>query len=306
MLDPTVAALDRKKVEGDYPDPYQGATGEECRARGWKIRREIYPAPHIEVGGIEARTIPGPAGDIPVRIVRPVDGPATATVVYYHGGGWIIGDLDSHAAHVARIANRTGAVVVNVDYRLAPEHLFPAAVDDAFAAFDWTRANIAELGGDPARLVVAGDSAGGNLAAATALYARDNDIPLAAQLLIYAATDLRRLAAGAAGSGDTVVAKYLGPDFATVANDWRASPAVASLAGVAPVVMGVGQHDFLYEDNMAFAELLRDAGVPLTLRDYPHLNHSFFGYTGVSKPCEVASDQLCDDLRSVLDGAACT
>jgi acetyl esterase/lipase len=195
-------------------------------------------------------------------------------------------------------------VVVNVDYRLAPENVFPAAVDDAVAALDWATGHVAELGGDTAKLAVGGDSSGGNLAAVVAQYARDKGIPLAAQLLLYAVTDLRlRVSPEFPMGRGGVTGKYLGPEFSRLLTDPRASPACASsFAGLAPAIIGIGAHDFLYRDNLAYAQLLRSAGVPVVLREFDNLNHSFFSYTGVSKPCEAAANLLCDDLRTALHG----
>ena len=138
----------------------------------------------------EDRTIPGPAGEIPVRIYTPAGEGSKPVIVYFHGGGWVIGNLDTVDKPVRSIANRTGAVVVSVDYRLAPEQVYPAAFDDSYAATVWVAEHAAELDGDPARVAVAGDSAGGNLAAAVALAARDRNGPrLVAQLLIYPVTN---------------------------------------------------------------------------------------------------------------------
>lgn len=302
MLHPSVQEIDRKTRGEGFPDPFAAGTGAEARRRAWDIRRNVYPSPDIAVGSVEERTIAGPDGDIGLRIVRPPEGPATATLVYFHGGAWIVGDLDSHAAHVARIATRANAVVVNVDYRLAPENPFPAGARDAMSALDWASGNIGELGGDRAKLAVGGDSSGGNLAALAAVHARDAGIALACQFLIYPVTDLRARVAAQPSDGDGgVMAKYLGPQFRELAADPRASPACTpSLAGLAPAIIGVGAHDFLYKDNLAYARLLREAGVVVTLREFPNLNHSFFSYTGVSAPCEAAANLLCEDLRTVL------
>jgi acetyl esterase len=219
--------------------------------------------------------------------------------VYFHGGGWIVGDIDSHEAHCIRIANRTGAVVVNVGYRLAPEDPFPAGVDDAIAAMRWVHANLARFGGDARRLAVGGDSAGGNLAAVVAVQCRDEGIPLAAQLLIYPATDLT-------GIGDPkVVGAYLGEKVTEKARDPRVSPLFSpSLAGLAPAIIGVGVYDFLYKDNLAYAAALRRAGVSVTLRESATLNHGFFSYTAISRDSEAAAEQLCADLRALLHAEA--
>ncbi|MDE1948194.1 MAG: alpha/beta hydrolase, partial [Burkholderiales bacterium] len=232
-------------------------------------------------------------------IVRPPAGVTpSATLVYFHGGGWIVGDLDSHEAHAMRIANRSGAVVVMVDYRLAPEHPFPAGYEDCLAATLWASAQRAELGGASRPLALGGDSAGGNFAAAVALACRDAGIAVAVQLLLYPATDL------AGDPNAEVMRAYIPKDAERVMRDPRASPARADLAGVAPVIMGVGPHDFLYQDNLAFAAKLRAAGVALTLRQFPTLNHGFFSYTAISADCAAAAELLCEDLRRALTTAA--
>lgn len=292
-LDPALAEIDRRWKESGIPGLYEGGSGPVSRERARNIRALLYPKPKLEQGAIERTTIPGPGGDIPVRIIRPVSGEPIGTLVYYHGGGWVVGDLDSHEAHAIRLANRAGVVVLNVGYRLAPEHKFPAAIDDTDAAVAWAHAHLDQLGGAGKPLAVGGDSAGGNLAAATALSCRDAGIALAAQLLIYPATNLT----GKAGPE----LDYLGENAKALARDPRASPAMApTLKGVAPTIIGVGSHDFLYEDNMDYARLLGAAGVPVLLRQYASLNHGFFSYTTISSASEAASNQLCADLRQQM------
>ncbi len=297
MLDPDLQEIDRKWKASGLPDLYSAPTGAECRERAKIARRDFYPKPHIEVGSIEQAAIPGPGGSIPVEVIRPKSGPATGTVVYFHGGGWIVGDLDSHQAHAARIANQTHSVVVNVGYRLAPEDPFPAGVDDAEVATQWVHDHIADYGGDRAKFAIGGDSAGGNLAAVVAVNCRDHGVKLAAQLLLYPATNLSNR-----GNPD-VEGKYLGPDFARFAHHPRVSPALTpDLTGLAPAILGVGVYDFLYKDNMTYADLLRKAGNKLTLREFPTLNHGFFSYTRVSKASLEAANLLCEDLRRHLHG----
>jgi len=294
-LCPAITEMTRRWQESGIPDLYEGGNGPVSRERARNIRALLYPKPKLPQGEITARTIPGQAGDIAVRIVRPLQGEPTGTLVYFHGGGWVLGDIDSHEAHAIRLANRAGVVVLNVEYRLAPEHTFPAAIDDAEAATAWAHAHLAELGGAGKPLAVGGDSAGGNLAAAVALYARDAGITLAAQLLIYPATKL-------AGRGGPEL-QYLGEDAANKALDPRASPVLApTLAGVAPAIIGVGPHDFLYQDNLGYANALQAAGVPLLMRQFATLNHGFFSYTAISEDSRAAADQLCDDLRQHLAG----
>jgi acetyl esterase len=245
---------------------------------------------------MERSTIPGPAGPITVETVWPAEGEPIGTLVYYHGGGFIIGDIDSHQAHAIRLANRARVVVMNVDYRLAPEHPFPQGIDDAIAAIRWAATNLDRLGGKGKPLAVGGDSSGGNFAAVVAITCRDAGIELTAQMLLYPVTDMT------AGGDPDIRNGYLGNNHETKVKDFKVSPILADLDGVAPVILAVGRHDFLWNDNVAFAAALRSAGVRLAWREFPTLNHGFFGYTGISPASAAASDQLCDDLRAQLGG----
>jgi acetyl esterase len=306
-LEPVLAEIAKRWQEADIPDLYEGCMephgGPVCRERGRNVRGFFYPKPKLPTGTIEKLNIQVPGGVIPIRIIWPhpsfVSGKPNSTLVYFHGGGWVVGDLDSHEMHAVRLANESQCVVVNVDYRLAPEHQFPAAYDDSLAATLWAHANIARLGGNVKRLALGGDSAGGNLAAAVAVACRDKGIALAAQLLMYPATNI----------GD----RMTGPEFAylgkaagtDLARDPRVSPFYASShVGLAPAILGVGPYDFLYQDNLAYAEVLRKANVPLTYREYPTLNHGFFSYTAISKDSTAAAQQLCQDLKAHFESAA--
>ncbi len=289
-LDPAIVEIDRRWKAAGIPDLYEGGNGPVSRERARNVRALLYPKPKLPEGRIESRTIPGPAGDLAVRVIYPLSGEITGTLVYLHGGGWVLGDLESHEAHAIRLANRAGVVVLNVDYRLAPEHRFPAAADDTEAAMQWASAHLDELGGKDKPLAVGGDSAGGNLAAVAALYCRDHGIALACQLLLYPATNL----SGRGGPEKS----YLGDNAEAKALDPRVSPLkAATLAGLAPAIIGVGVHDFLYQDNLTYAAALQAAGVPLLMRVHGNLNHGFFSYTDVSPASAAAADQLCDDLR---------
>lgn len=292
-LDPVIVEMERRWHASGIPGLYDGNNGPVSRERARNIRALLYPKPQLPHGAMERLYIAGPGGELELRIIRPVSGEPTGTLVYYHGGGWVVGDVDSHEAHAIRLANRAGVVVVNVEYRLAPEHTFPAAYDDAVAALDWAHAHLAQLGGANKPLAVGGDSAGGNLAAAAALHARDTGIALAAQLLLYPATNLQ--------GRDGPEKLYLGEQAQILARDPRVSPLMAAtLAGVAPALIGVGVHDFLYQDNMTYAAALHKAGVKVVLRQFDNINHGFFSYTAISEHCEAAAEQMCDDLRHML------
>jgi acetyl esterase len=283
----------RIRESGRFPIGYT-ASGPGARERAATIAREFYPAKLFPVQSVTDAVIPGPGGDLRIRVQRPSTS-TNATVVYFHGGSWVVGDLDSHQGDASRIAARSNAVVVQVDYRLAPENPFPAGVDDACAAVAWAFEHAADLGGDPSRIAVAGDSSGGNLAAVAAQYCRNTALPLAAQLLLYPVTFLGDFARQLVGH------QYLGDRFDTVGRDVRLSPAYAdSFADLAPAIIGVGYHDFLYDDNIAYARLLREAGVPTQLREYPTLGHGFFGNGAVSPAADSAADELSRDLGALL------
>jgi acetyl esterase len=304
-LDPAIAEIEKRWKAAGIPGLYDGCNllggGPVSRERARNVRGLFYPKPMLASGKIESLEIEGPHGPIPVRIVWPHEsvahGKPQSTLVYFHGGGWVVGDLDSHEAHAIRIANEAHCVVVNVDYRLAPEFKFPVPVDDCWCATQWAYKNINRLGANQARFAVGGDSAGGNFAAVMALLCRDNGIALAAQLLMYPATDTTKI-----GEPDLREAYF--SDHASQSLDPRASPLLAkSHVGLAPTILGVGPYDFLYRDNLAYVAVLKAAGVQLLYREYPSLNHGFFSYTAISKDSEDAAIELCHDLRAYFEKA---
>lgn len=263
--------------------------------------------------------LPVGAAAVAARVYRPADDRPVPTIVFCHGGGWIAGDLDTHAQHARRLCVEGGAVVLAVDYRLAPEHRFPAAFDDCFAATVWAGEHAGELGGDRGRLVVAGDSAGGQLAASVAIAMRDAGLPLAAQLLVSPVTDLLggyadpaidagypSRAGNAEGYGLTTagMAEFVAWYGARAAGaDWRASPLrAANLAGVAPAVIHAPGFDPLRDEGVAYARELAAAGVAVRHRLWPTLNHSYFALGGVSPAAEWAARQASVDLRDLLAG----
>jgi acetyl esterase len=268
--------------------------------------------PPEDVADVADGTLAGPAGPIPVRIYRPAAAPAAgaACLVWYHGGGWVIGDLESADPTARKLANRSGAVVVSVDYRLAPEHPYPAAVDDCVAALDAVRREAAGLGVDPARLAVGGDSAGGNLAAVVAIDARDRGVALRHQLLVYPVCDatLSQPSVEENGEGYLLtkgamawfVGHYLGAGDPT---DWRVSPLFAAdVAGVAPATVITAEYDPLRDEGRAYAERLAAAGVEVAHRCFAGQIHGFFGLGAVTPAAGEAVAFAGERLRAALAG----
>lgn len=291
-LDTAIVKIDKAWKASGIPGLYDGLNGEVSRERARCIRAFLYPKPILPTGKIENLTI---GDNLPIRIIHPFKGKIRGTMVYYHGGGWIVGDIDSHEAHAIRIANRVGLVVVSVDYRLAPEHPYPAGITDAKIAMLWVSNNLDKLGGKNNPLTVGGDSAGGNFAAVIAIFCKKQGIKLAAQLLLYPATDLRLL------KDPKVEGQYLGVNHDILAQNEDASPIVSNLSGIAPAIIGVGVYDFLYKDNLAYGAALKAAGNKCDLVIYENLNHGFFSYTKVSRASAKAANELCDKLRKLIN-----
>lgn len=262
----------------------------------------------IAVGSVNNRSIPGPAGDIPVRIYQPKgDGPR-GTVVYFHGGGWVIGDLDCADTVCRGLCVGSGCTVVSVDYRLAPEHPYPAAADDAWAATVWVADNLDELGSN-GRIAVTGESAGGNLAAVVANKARDAGEPaIAFQLLLYPVVDadLTRPSYAANGEGymlDTNTMRWFWDHYCPPEqrSEPDASPLhTASLAGVAPALVMTAEFDPLRDEGQAYAEALSAAGVQAELCCYDGLVHDFLAMAHAFPSCAVPMTDACNALREAL------
>ena len=276
--------------------PVEARAQMELTARG----RKAEPLP---VNQVEERMIPGPAGEIRLRLYWPNSAGAVPGIVYYHGGGHVIGSLDTHDLIARNLCAGAEALVVSVDYRMGPEHKFPAAVDDSFAALQWVQANAASLGVDPGRLGVHGDSAGANLAAVVALMARDAGGPkLRLQSLVYPVGDytLSGASYGKYAQGYGLLTRESMVWFSrhylrspNDAEDWRASPIKAtSLAGVAPAIVVVAECDVLHDDGESYAGALRRAGVPVEYREYPGMIHGFLGMVPVVDDAMNAQRQI--------------
>ncbi|HZK89291.1 MAG TPA: alpha/beta hydrolase [Stellaceae bacterium] len=267
--------------------PFEEMTPAQARAQ-MEAMAASRKAEALPVAAVENRTIPGPAGRIAVRIYTPNGQGHRPAIVYFHGGGHVIGSLDSHDLVARNLCGGVEAVVVSVDYRMGPEHRFPAAVEDATAALDWVHASAASLGADPERLGVHGDSAGANLAAVVAIIARDSGGPrLCLQSLVYPVADFRMGSESykeyATGCGILTAGAmrwFRGHYLRTMddAQDWRASPLLApDLKGVAPAIVIAAECDVLHDEGLAYAERLKAAGVAVEYRRYAGMIHAFFG-----------------------------
>jgi acetyl esterase len=306
-LDPEVVALlDLIRAAGrpalDSLPPVQAR---EAYQAGRKV---LQPEP-AHVASTEDLTIPGAAGPIPARMYRGIGTGAAdklPCVVFYHGGGWVIGDIESHDVVCRRLANDANCAVLSVDYRLAPEHKFPAAYDDCVAAMHYAVEQSEQLGIDPAKIAVGGDSAGGNLAAAAALAARDAGIKLSMQVLIYPATDMamtldsyRRVIDGfplVAKTMDWFINHYLRDEADK--HDWRASPLrAASLAGTAPAVVIVAAHDPLADDGLAYAKRLEQDGVRVVSSYFSGQIHGFVSMGKLLHASDIALQTISLCLR---------
>ncbi|HSF26058.1 MAG TPA: alpha/beta hydrolase [Actinomycetes bacterium] len=309
-LDPQVRELrDRQGQQGFAAYRSAGIDGARASSRAVIAWRASLAPCRDEVATVEDRTIPSAEGTIPARVYLPAGAP-TAVVTYLHGGGFVIGDLDASDPHCRAICTRSQAVVVSVDYRLAPEHPFPAPVHDGYAALRWSAETYAGPAGLP--LVVAGDSAGGNLAATAAMLARDVGYPrLAAQLLIYPMLDPTMSAPSIVANGEGYLL-----DAPTLEWFWRhylgdppagallAAPLTAHLAGLAPALVVTAELDPLRDEGERYAELLAGAGVTTQIQRYDGLVHGFFGWSAFVEAADAAVSQICGQLTDLLQRPA--
>ncbi|HUA36610.1 MAG TPA: alpha/beta hydrolase [Candidatus Binataceae bacterium] len=314
-LDDQSRAILDKIAQDPFLDPAMPL--ERLRANFAAFHRSV-ELPRVELDKVENRAIAGPRGDIAIRIYR-AKSAVTAPrplLVYYHGGGMIFGNLDTHDAICRRLAEQSAAIVVAVDYALAPENRFPAAVDDAYAALLWAYDNGASVGGDPARLAVGGDSAGGNLAAVVAQLARDrNGPPLRFQLLIYPAVGMK-------GESQSMEEFAQGYFFERAALDWffdqylvdrsqigdpRVSPILScDFSRLPPAFMVTAGFDILRDDGEAYIQLLRDAGVAAEHHRYETTIHGFISMAGAIDAGQTAIDECAEKLRTALEATAGT
>ncbi|MEV8358386.1 MAG: alpha/beta hydrolase [Actinobacteria bacterium] len=266
--------------------------------------------PPPEIHEVTDRTIPGPRGEIPIRVYRPSDDRDLAVLVYFHGGGWATGDLEGGVDRLARkLSEQAGIVVVSVDYRLAPEHPFPVPFDDAFAAVEWVAANAESIGADRDRIAVGGDSAGANLAAAITLRARDAGGPdIRFQLLAYPITEyaverpswIENADAPLLTTADVLWFwdRYLA-DEADRANPLVTPSNADSLAGLPAAFILTGEHDPIRDDGENYARLLEEAGNDVVQRHYSGVFHGFFTIAGIAKSDEAVADAVAQLNRNL-------
>ncbi|MFC4450660.1 alpha/beta hydrolase [Halorussus aquaticus] len=307
-LDPEVADVVEEIEAAGVPE-WSAMSVESAR----RIEDEVFSGgdpPEVEF--VRDLAIPGPETEIPIRVYRdsnPATGDPAPVLVYYHGGGWVLGTLDSIDGVCRRLARRGECVVVSVDYRLAPEHPFPAAVDDAVAALRWTEENASAFGGDPARLAVGGTSAGGNLAAVTALRAREQDGPAPdRQFLLYPITDYAFDTDSYEENGDGPLLtetdmrwfwdRYLRSEV-DGANPYASPLRAPDLSGLPPATVVTCGFDPLRDEGAAYAERLDAAGVAVRHDHHPDQPHGFLSTSESVSAADEALDDIGEDLRSL-------
>lgn len=306
-LDPVAEGFLAQMAAAGGP-PLQEMSPEFAR-QAFSVFNQLGGTPE-EVAKVENQTIPGPAGDIPVRIYTPEGEAPFPALVLFHGGGWVIGDLDVVDVPCRALANRAGCVVVSVDYRLAPEHPFPAAVDDCYAATKWVADNGASIGVDPTRIAVGGDSAGGNLAAVVSQMARDKGGPaLVYQVLIYPVTDATISTPSYEENADGYLltkegmiwfySHYMKAD--TDRKDPLLSPLHAEdLKGLPPALVLTAEFDPLRDEGEAYVSKLKDAGVAVQHSRYDGMIHGFFWMGGVVSQYQQAITEISSALKTAF------
>jgi acetyl esterase/lipase len=309
-LDPQLQAMRDQRERDNVPPLYTMSLADARAADLASIRASGGdPEPVHEVTDLK---ITGPGGDLPLRVYRPAGTRPLPALVYFFGGGWVLGSIDTADGVSRSLANSSGALVVVAGYRLAPEHPFPAAVDDSYAAVRWVAGHAAEIGADPARLAVGGDSAGGNLAAAVALRARTGGPPLVGQLLVYPNTDQLADDESMRAGDDPFLFNqhsvawyrqhYLTSD-ADAASPLASPLRAESLAGLPPALVITAEYDPLRDQGEAYARRLADEGVPVEHSRYPGMAHGFFTMAGSVDASRAAIGQAAARLRAWFGAA---
>ena len=308
-LDPQIKTFLEQAKTVDLP-PLHHLTPAEARAQVEAGIKKIINN-RLSVAAVDDLGIRTERSHIPVRLYRPNARPPLPLLVYFHGGGHVLGSLDTHDATARNLCTRTECLVALIHYRLAPEAKFPAAVEDCYAATQWLSQNAEKIGADPERIAVGGDSAGGNLAAVTALLARENEKPaICFQLLVYPIADYACLSPSyekyASGYGmlEANTMYWFREHYLATpaeAKDWRASPILApSFTDLPPALLITAQHDVLYDDGIGYVEKLRNAGVPITHQNYPGMIHGFFGFLDIVDDALHAHQLAAEHLKAAF------
>lgn len=308
-LHPTIRGILQKAAENPAPLP-STLTPTQARTDRNPLLEKLAEPPE-KIAHCKEMKIPSPTGDIPIRVYTPEGHTLFPALVYLHGGGWVIGNLDTHNSVCRALANGIKCVVVSVDYRLAPEHRFPAAVEDAYTAVKWVADNSNQLQIDSNRIAVGGDSAGGNLAAVVSLIARDEDTPsLVFQLLVYPITNLSsfdtdsyRIHAENYILKKSSMEWYRGHYLQTEQDQQnpQASPLLApDLGGLPPALIITAEFDVLTDEGKAYAERLKQAGVPVKYSCYEGMIHLFWGMARM-KRSENGINEAITALRSAFE-----
>lgn len=308
-LDPQIETL-LQQMEAKGVPPVTALTPMQARESRNPVFVEL-GGPRESIAHVENLNIPGAGGGIPIRVYTPNGKGPFPVLLYFHGGGWVICNLDTHDALCRSLANGASCLVVSVDYRLAPEHKFPAAIEDAYAATHWVAGNAHGINGDPGRIAVGGDSAGGNLAAVVSLMARDKGGPaLVYQLLVYPATNLSSLDTDSYrehGEGYILTREsmeYYRGHYIEREEDVRnpyASPLLAEdLGDLPPALVITAEFDVLTDEAEAYGKRLKEAGVPVRYFCYDGMIHPFFSLAGAVDRARDAMDEATAALRSAF------
>jgi acetyl esterase len=303
-LDPQLQAM-RDQREQDRVPPLYAMSLTDARAADLASIQAGGGEPE-PVHEVVSLTIPGPGGELPLRLYRPASERPLPVLCYFFGGGWVLGTIDTADGVSRSLASSCGALVAVVGYRLAPEHPFPAAIDDCYAALRWVADHADEIGADPGRIAVGGDSAGGNLAAAVALRARAGGPPLAGQLLIYPNTDQLADDESMRAADDPFLfnrhsvawyRRHYLADPGDAASPLASPLRAQSLAGLPPALVITAEYDPLRDQGEAYARRLADDGVPVELSRYPGMAHGFFTMIGTVDASRAANAQAASRLR---------